>query len=708
VGQRWSQSVSSLWARLRAARVERARSPRRRGDATAVPLAWRRQVQRRIIVTAVLFGVWGLGIQGRLLQLQVFQHADLMARAERQQNRTLDAAAKRGEILDRHGHVLAYSVDAESVYAVPTEVRHPADVAARLCAALEDCDARERRKIEERLGRPRPFAFIRRQVSPDEARRIAALQLDGVGFLKENRRYYPKKELAAHVLGYAGVESIGLAGIESAYDNQIRGRPGRILIQTDARRHTVFSRVERPPTAGADIELTIDEYLQHIAERELRIGVEENRAAGGTVIIMEPRTGEILALANYPTFNPNIFPRYRAEQTRNRAVQEIYEPGSTFKIVTASAALEEGVLHPDDPIDVAGGQIRFGARVISDVHAYGVLSFTDVIVKSSNVGAIRIGLRLGPERLGRYVRRFGFGQTLSPDLRGESAGIVWNPASLNDSALASVSMGYQIGVTPLQMAVAMSSIANGGELLEPHVVRAVVKNGRRVETPRRVLRRTVSPRTVATLTTMLEEVVERGTSRSASMASYQVAGKTGTSAKLVNGRYSKSEYHASFVGFVPSRRPALTILVVIDTPRAKGYYGGVVASPIFKRVAEAALRHLGVPPTVNPLPPVLMARETEAASPLPHPARAAAVLAANSVQVAREGLMPDLRGLSAREALRISSQLGLSARMRGDGVVVDQSPAPGTAVERGATCDLVLRRERPNAAAEGGSKGLAQ
>jgi cell division protein FtsI (penicillin-binding protein 3) len=615
-----------------------------------------------------------------------------MSRAERQQMRTVDAVAKRGEILDRNGHVLAYSVDAESAYAVPSEIKSPAEAAVRLCAALDDCDARERQRIEDRLRRQKAFAFIQRQLSPDEVKRIAALGLDGIGFLKENRRYYPKKELAAHVIGYAGVENIGLAGIESAYDSHIRGRAGRILIQTDARRHTVFSRVERAPTAGADVELAIDEYLQHIAERELRAGVLENRAAGGTILIMDPSTGEVLALANYPTFNPNAFSRYSHARMRNRAIQEIYEPGSTFKVVTASAAFEEAVIEPDDLLDVTGGRITFGSRVIRDVHSYGVLSFTDVLVKSSNVGAIKVGLKLGPERLSRYVRRFGFGQTLSPELKGESAGIVWDPMHLNDSALASVAMGYQIGVTPLQMATAVSSIANGGELLEPHIVRAVIKNGKRVETRRKVLRRTISARTAAELTSIMEQVVERGTAKTARLEAYQVAGKTGTAAKLVGGGYSKSEYHASFVGFVPSRRPALTILVLIDSPHAKGYYGGTVAAPVFRRVAEAALRHLGIPPTLNPLPPVLVARHVDPERAVPRPARAAALLD-SSAQIAREGLMPDLRGLSGREALRIAAQLGLAAQLKGQGLVTEQSPDPGFPIERGTRCRIVLRRE---------------
>jgi cell division protein FtsI (penicillin-binding protein 3) len=659
------------------------------------PLPWRTTLCARIAVAAGLFGVWGFGIEARLFYLQVAQHDELTARAERQQLRTIEAPAKRGEIVDRDGHILAYSVDAESVYAVPAEIATPDETAARLCSVLEECSPRDSRALSERLARQRAFAFVKRQVSPDEARKVAALGLDGVGFVKETRRYYPKLDLAAHLLGYVGTEGHGLHGVEAAYDAVIRGRPGRVLIQTDARRHAVTSRVERPPTAGATLELTIDQYIQHIAERELRAGIEEHRASGGTVIVMEPQTGEVLALANWPTFNPNAFNRSPAAHQRNRAIQEVYEPGSTFKIVTSAAAIEESVMSLDAPIDVSAGMIRFGARQIDDVHTYGTLSFTDVIVKSSNVGAIKIGLRLGPERLSRYVRRFGFGATLAPDFRGESAGIVWRPETLNDSALASVSMGYQIGVTPLQMASAVSAVANGGELMQPRIVRAVIRDGRRIATPRQVLRRTVKPETAAALTGIMEAVVERGTGVTAQLAGYQVAGKTGTASMLVNGRYSHSEFHASFVGFVPSRRPAVTILVVIDAPHGKGFYGGQVAAPIFKRIAEATLRQLGVPPTVDPMPAVIAARRPST----PEAARPASALPTTLVEAgprsAAHGLMPDLRGLSAREALRTLAQIGLAAHVTGDGFVVDQRPAPGAPLERGDTCALKLKRLAP-------------
>jgi len=329
--------------------------------------------------------------------------------------------------------------------------------------------------------------------------------------------------------------------------------------------------------------------------------------------------------------------------------------------------------------------------VIHDTHMYGLIPFTDVIVKSSNVGAIKVGMKLGAQTLGQYIARFGFGQTLGPDFRGETAGIVWDADHLDASALASVSMGYQVGVTPLQMVTAASSIANGGRLFEPRVVRAFIKDGHRVDVPHKMLRPTVNAETAATLTTIMEQVVERGTAKAAQIPGFTIAGKTGTAAKLVNGHYQKSDYNASFVGFIPSRKPVVTIMVVIDSPHGAGYTGGVVSAPVFKRIAEATLRHLGVGPTLNPPPPVLVVRHDDDEEPWVKRAKAE-VVETTALALARSGFMPDLRGLSAREAIRTLSQIGLTSRMSGDGFVVTQSPAPGEALVQGGVCSLRLTR----------------
>ena len=643
------------------------------------------------MVAAGVLVLWALGIETRLIVLQVMQHEQLVARADRQQMSTVIAPAKRGEIFDRSGRLLAYSVDADTIYAVPTEIEDAAKTATALCEALADCTKKAREELRERLSKKGPFAFVRRRASPMQAKRVAELDLDGVAFRKESKRYYPNRELGAHLLGYVGVDNVGLSGLEATYDKTVRGREGKLLVQTDARRH-VFSRLERTPTAGASIELTIDQHLQYIAEREVRAGVVASRADGGTAVIMDPYTGEILAMASYPTFNPNDYSDASDEARRNRAVQDLYEPGSTFKLVTASAALQERVVRPDDTIDTLGGVIKFpGRKPITDMgHDYGPLSFTNVIVKSSNVGAIQVGLRVGAERMNLYIKRFGFGRPSSPDFPSESPGIVWDSAKLNDSALASISMGYQVGVTPLQMAAAASAVANGGILYEPHVVRAIVKSGIRTLIEPKVVRRAILPETAATVTGIMEKVVTDGTGGNARLVSYDVAGKTGTANKIVNGRYSLAQQNVSFVGFVPSRKPALTVIVMVDSPRVGGDTGGAIAAPIFKRIADASLRQLGITPTINPAPPVIVARHD--ATPVTH---AAAIVTPNEVampaNMAETGL-PDLRGMSAREALRELARLGLTARMEGTGVVVDQNPEAGSPLEPGATCTLVLNR----------------
>jgi cell division protein FtsI (penicillin-binding protein 3) len=666
----------------------------------AAVAGWRDVLRSRLLVCTALLALWTVGIEARLVYLQVIEHGDMMVRANRQQLRTVKLPAKRGEILDRSGRVLAYSVDADTIAAVPTAIDNPDEVASRVCAALDRCGTAQRQLMAERLASKQQFAYLARQVSPDEARRVKALDLPGLLFYKESRRYYPKKELAAHVLGYVGVDNAGLAGLESTFDSRIRGREGKMLLQTDARQHAMASREERPPTAGDGLELTIDEYLQYIADRELRAGVAENAAEGGTAIILQPYTGEILALANWPTFNPNAFTTADPVARRNRAVQDYYEPGSTFKVVTASAAIEEGLIRPTDPIDCSPGYITFGSRMIRDTHEYGVLPFIDVIAKSSNVGAIRVGMKIGATRLTQYVSRFGFGQTLASDFRGENAGMVWPADQLDASALASVSMGYQVGVTPLQMAAAVGAVANGGELVEPHVVRAFIRNGRREDVARNVVRRAIAPETAATVTEIMEAVVERGTAKAtAQIDGYTVAGKTGTASKLEGRHYSKSDYNASFAGFVPSRRPAVVIVVVIDSPHAHGYYGAVVSGPVFKRIAEAALRHLGVGPTLNAPAPVIVARHDVEAED-GGPRHVNGPVQPDQAPAVTPGQMPDVLGLSARDAIRTLMQVGLTPRLDGDGFVTDQSPRAGALLARGDTCVLKLGR-RPLAAAGG-------
>jgi cell division protein FtsI (penicillin-binding protein 3) len=584
-------------------------------------------------------------------------------------------------------------VDAETIYAVPTSIADPERTAADLCRALDDCKGKDRETLVARLQSRRAFVYVRRQVSLDQARRVAALKIKGIGSIKESRRYYPHRELAAALLGYVGLDNSGLGGIEATYDSLIKGHEGTVLVQADAH-GTPFSREERPATTGATLELTIDHYLQYIAERELKAGVEWSGAASGAAVVMDPFTGEVLALASYPSFNPNVYRDYDEKARRNRAIQDLYEPGSTFKIVTASAALQEKVVRPDELIDTGNGRITFGSRVINDDHHYGVLTFEDVIVKSSNVGAIKVALRLGPDRMVDYVRRFGFGRPLSPDFRSESSGIVWKASNLSSSALASVAMGYQVGVTPLQMATAASTVANGGELIQPRVVRAVVKDGVRTMVPRKTLGRAIQPEIARTLTGIMENVVVRGTATRAQIDGQTIAGKTGTAKKLVNGRYrGHNDYNVSFVGFVPSRKPKYTIIVVVDSPHAVSPYGGVVAAPIFQKIAQAALRHGGVAPSVNPDPPVLVADASQIQGrPTAGPTAPPTVLPLGG-QPGTRSAVPDLTGMSLRDAVVTLARLGFTAETHGQGLVVDQRPAPGSPIDTTVNASLWLSRQ---------------
>ena len=650
---------------------------------------WREILHSRVRLAACVMVLWGVVIGGRLVQLQVIDHDFYVQRAGDQRERAIETPARRGELLDRDGRVLAWDVAADTVIAEPRKVGDAAETARRLCGVMS-CTADRQDRLESILGRDSAFAYVERQVSPRVAERIRELDLDGIDFLKENRRYYPSGRLAAHLLGHAGVDNQGLHGLESLYEETLAGEPGRILVQRDAQRQA-FSRVERRPTAGVSLELSIDSFVQHVAERELRAAVREHDADGGSVVVLDPRTGDILALANEPTFNPNAWRGASADARRNRATQDVYEPGSTFKIVTASAALEEQVVRPGDVIDVSPGVIYFGGRPIRDFRNYGALTFADVIVKSSNVGTSQIGVALGVDRLNRYVRRFGFGQTSARDFPGESRGIVHDLSRLREGELARVAMGYTVSVTPLQMAVAMNAVANRGELLAPRLVRAELRDGVREEVPVRVVRRAIKARTAATLTRIMEDVVARGTARAARIPGYSVAGKTGTAEKLLpGGGYSWTDHVASFAGFVPSTRPELTALVVIDGVAG---FGGAVAAPVFRRIGEAVLPHLGVAPDLDAAPTLLVPPDP---APLPG-VRSVLARADEWSGPARPGVMPDLHGLGARAALAVATDMGLSTRISGRGVVVRQAPAAGDAIAPGQTLVLTLERRRAEA-----------
>jgi cell division protein FtsI (penicillin-binding protein 3) len=650
-------------------------------------------MKRRVALMAAALAVCAVGIVARLFYLQVISHDDLMREAQKQRVTRDIIPAKRGDLVDRRGRVATTSVDLPTIIADPKKIEDLDQAVERLCTALQECPPAFRQTLLDRFKLRRRWARIKRQASPDQAKRVADLDLPWIHFEFESRRVYPNGDLAAHLLGYVTPDHKAHSGVELALDRVITGETGTVIEQRDGQGNVFNRQIVRTPTAGATIELTIDLLFQSIVERELRAAVEENRASGGSVVVMQPRTGEILAMASYPTFNPNE-PQQSRDVLHNRAVEYAYEPGSTFKIVTASAALEEGIVNPGELIDVSGGRIVLGpSDEIRDLRDYGRLSFTEVIAKSSNVGTIKVARKVGAPRLIEWVRRFGFGRVATHDFRGEAPGIVRNISWLQkDAALARVSIGYMVSVTPVQMAAAVSSIANGGQLIQPRIVRAIIEKDERRPFPTTVVNRTVSPQGAAQVTAMMEQVVESGTATYAQIPGYTVAAKTGTAEKLVGRDYSKTEHNASVVGFVPSRAPEFTIVVVIDSPHGpNGHFGGPVAGPVFKRIGEALLREAGVPRTVNP-PPVLLVKrrpdgvhERQASGPV----AVSAVVPPVSVRADANGL-PDLKGLNARDALAALNRIRIETRLQGVGVVIDQRPAPGAAFEPGDTVTLWL------------------
>ncbi|HSB77057.1 MAG TPA: penicillin-binding protein 2, partial [Terriglobales bacterium] len=416
-----------------------------------------KDAQRRIYVLGAVFLLWALVVCGRLVQLQVFDYGELEQHAQRQQQRTIEVAPKRGIIFDRSGHELAMSIAVDSIFAVPSEIPDP-NTAATLLAHILKVDAAE---LRARFGAARTFCWVARKVDADASERVRALNLRGIYFEKESKRFYPKRELAAQVLGYVGMDDEGLSGIEREFDEQLRGHPGRMLISVDARKRW-FGRVERQPEPGENVVLTVDQAIQYIAEKELEKAVRENGAAAGTVIVENPHTGEILALANRPTFNPNLSRKIRPQELNNRAISDIYEPGSTFKLVTLSAALDQHLTRPTEMVDCQMGSIVVAGRRIHDWHRFGVMDVADVLAHSSDVGTIKIGLRLGDERLYHYIRAYGFGAQTGIDLPGETRGMTKPVSRWSKVSIGAISIGQEIGVTPVQLVSAVSTIANDG------------------------------------------------------------------------------------------------------------------------------------------------------------------------------------------------------------------------------------------------------
>ena len=542
--------------------------------------------------------LWCMVICLRLVYLQIFEYGAFAHRAQHQQQRTVEVAARRGIIYDRAGRELAMSVSVDSAFAVPTEIPDLAGTLS-LIARITRADPRE---LLARCKAGHTFCWVARKADQETAERIRSLNLRGIYFQKESKRYYPKRDLAAQVLGYVGTDDEGLSGIEREYDDQLRGKPGQMLIQVDARRKW-FGSVEKQPDPGENVVLTIDQQIQYIAERELQAAMEQTHAETGTVVVENPHTGEILALANRPTFNPNVAREITPERLKDHAVSDVYEPGSTFKLVTISAALDEHLTRPDEVFDCQMGSIVINGRRIHDWKPFGMLAVSDILAHSSDVGAIKIALRLGDERLYKYIRGYGFGQQTGIELPGETRGLAKPLNRWSKVSIGAISMGQEIGVSPLQLAAMVSTIADDGKWVPSRIVAATTAPQ---STPQMIAfhpgdgRQVISPLTAAEMKQMMQGVVLHGTGKRAILEGYSSGGKTGTAQKIdpATHTYSRTKYIASFAGFAPVNNPAVTIAVILDSP-VGGHHGGEVGAPVFQRIAQQVLEYLHTPHDVD-------------------------------------------------------------------------------------------------------------
>jgi cell division protein FtsI/penicillin-binding protein 2 len=659
----------------------------------------------RARLLALALSIWAAVIIGRLAQIQIAQGPKYRARAQRQQELKIEVPARRGSIFDREGRELAVSVEAFSVYVAPEQLENRRAVVSALAPFVDAKPAAILARLENRRG----FVRIARKIDLAAADAIRAKKLPGVHLFPDTNRFYPKGSLAAAVLGFVGTEDSGLAGLEYSYDAAVHGKPGEIVSLTDARRST-YGEAEPPEDRrseeGSSLVLSLDSGVQFVAERELSASLEELHARSGSVVLMDPWTGDVVAMASAPGFDPNQFSRYPAEIHRNHAVADAYEPGSTFKIVTGAAALDEGLVSTREIIDTGDGTIRIGNVTINEDrhHDYGPLTLAGVFERSSNIGIIRVGLRLGPERLFEGVTRFGVGKPTGVDLPGENPGILRPLQKWSALSNASISMGQEVALTALQLARVAAVVANGGMLVTPRLVTRIVHpDGRSEAAATNPPVRVISAETAHNLSDILVGVVERGTGAKAAIPGFTVAGKTGTAQKAGVGGYQAGRHVPNFVGFAPAEKPRLVGVVVLEEPQGQ-YYAAEVACPLFSRIMSRALTIMRVAPQQQQLPQSLLASGPVApAPPLTFPqgvvpaARRqsgnfpgpAPLVAAEPLSEAEEGI-PDALGLSAREALALFARRGLSVSLQGKGFVVSQQPSAGVRVRPGVASRLYL------------------
>ncbi|SMD05938.1 stage V sporulation protein D [Sporomusa malonica] len=681
-------------------------------------------IRKRVACLFLIISVIMMGLIGRLLYLQLYKSAWLSESAVDQRIREIPVEAKRGIIYDRHGRELAVSVSTESVYAIPAEIRNPEETAARLAAIL----ALDEDNLKNKLKKRQAFTWIKRKIEPETARQVQILNLPGIGLTQEGQRYYPHDNLAAHILGFNGIDSQGLDGVEMTFDSYLKGRSGSVVIEYDARGREIPQASHRfvPPIEGHNVYLTIDVVVQQIVERELERVMKETQAKAATIIAIDPRDGGILALANRPDYNPNKFSDFSPKLWRNIAVSNAYEPGSTFKIVTTSAVMSEHIVKPEERFFDPGEVEVQGRNIHCWKHGgHGSQSFTEVVQNSCNVGFVNVGLRLGRDSFYRYIDAFGFGQHTNIDLPGEAKGITIDRTKATPINIATMSIGQSIAVTPIQLVTAAAAIANDGQLLRPQIVREVKdKSGQIIRGFQPdVIRQVLDPAMTKQVKEILESVVSQGTGKNAYIEGFRIAGKTGTAQKVGAGGYLPDKYVASFVGFAPADSPQVAMLVVIDEPVGL-YYGGQIAAPVFGAVMKDVLQYLKVSPQLSGIvkpssqethvlvPSVINLNVPEAikelekaglvprieesgdriADQIPKPGSrmptggGVLLYTMTPRYLAGEVTVPDLAGRPPREALDMLAELGLAINPVGNsGKAIKQDPLPGSKVLSGTT-----------------------
>ena len=620
----------------------------------------------------------------RLAQLQILRHTEFATLAERQYSRTVTLHALRGPIVDRRGAPLATSASAESLFVHPRGVGDPVKSAARLAPLLDMPEA----ELHALLTSPKSFLWIKRRVQPAVADQVKALREPGIGFVPDALRLYPNRELAAHVIGFEGADG-GLEGVERSWDKDLGGTPGRAIVGRDALgREVATQQIIQKPAPGRGLMLTLDTTIQYIAEREIDAAYRRTGSKAAMAVVLEPKTGDVLAIAIRPTFNPNTFLEAKKEAVRNRAVSDPFEPGSTFKIIMAAAALEEGVVKPDDRIFGENGSITIARTTIRDWKKQGWMTFREVLQQSSNVGSIKVGMAIGKENYYRYMTAFGFGAPTGVGLAGESRGLLREPGRWSALSLPTMSIGQEISVTALQIVSAFGAVANGGVLMQPRLVRATFDaEGREIaRVEPKPVRRVISEETARTLMRLMVQIVDQGTGHAAAIPGYEVGGKTGTAQKMDPAikRYSHAPGVLSFVGIAPADDPRFVMLVMLDEPKNEKW-GSEAAAPIFSAVGHEILRYLEVPARdAQPVQFMANERAVDAASAGVDPASAAL-----APDLSR---MPDVRGQPLRQALATLAILRADVELQGNGLVVDQVPAAGDSVPEHGPIRLTLAR----------------